>query len=277
MIDLRVTAKGAVMGFVDAVPGVSGGTMALILGIYERFIAALADIKDWPNRLRGWLTDDVRFLAALGLGLVPGLYLGARVLTHALDAAPMLMSSLFLALILASVPSVLRKADPSWAGFGVASAAALLAWGITILEPAGAPPLWRLPFYGALAVCAMMLPGISGSFVLLLLGAYAMVLQGIASLDVVILALLALGALVGVVVASTGLRWLLQHHAGRTHAAMVGLLIGSSGRLWPWRTEVGFAEGAPAAPFTFGLAQVALGGLAGVVLGVSFARLAENG
>lgn len=288
---MKTTGRGIIMGVADAVPGVSGGTVALLLGIHPRLVGALSNLRfglirnvfgllGRDTRTRAWRrldAEDVPFLAMLGLGIAVGLYAGASILVGLLERYPQEMAAAFMALILASLPGPLSRTDGRTRNWTIGCVAAFAAWTFTLLPPvASAPELWLLPVLGALAACAMILPGISGSYLLLLLGAYAMVLEAVHELDVLVIGLIGSGAVVGLLLFSHVLKRLLDARRAETHAAMVGLLIGSIGRLWPWRDAAGFAEGNPVFPVTEGIATILLGAGIGALLGMSIGRLAEN-
>lgn len=267
-----IVARGAAMGLADAVPGVSGGTMALLLGIHPRLVRAISLLRPrllrdlaGPERGAAWRSADLGFLALLGLGLTTGLVLGAKVLVVALHEAPRLMAALLLGLVVGGVRAPSRRVSWGPASWTVAAGFGLFGFVVTVVQPVSAPTAaWFLPVAGAVAAVAMILPGISGAYLLLLMGLYAPVLAAVARLDVAVVSLVAVGAAAGLLSFSRLLHHLLENHGSATHAAMVGLLVGSLGRLWPWRTEPGFAEGGPAAPGT-GLLEVVLAVTVGVL------------
>lgn len=237
------------MGLSDAVPGISGGTMALLLGIHPRLVRALAHLR-WDVVRRGaWREMDLGFLVLLGLGVVSGLVLGAKVLVLALDSAPRFLSAFLLGLVVAGVRAPARRVTWTGSAWLWALLTGLFALAVTAVHPVAAPSaMWFLPLAGAIAAVAMILPGISGAYLLLLMGLYEPVIHAVAALDLVVVVLVGGGAFVGLLSFSHALHWLLENRSSLTHAAMVGLLVGSLGRLWPWRTEAGFAAGQPASP-----------------------------
>lgn len=269
-----VVARGAAMGLADAVPGVSGGTMALLLGIHPRLVRAIALLRPrvlrdllGPERGAAWRSADLGFLVLLGLGLASGLLLGAKVLVVALHHEPTLMAALLLGLVVGGVRAPARRVTWDAGAVGFALLFGFLGFFVTVLNPVAVPAtLWFLPLAGAVAAIAMILPGISGAYLLLLMGLYEPVLAAVAALDVAVVALVGAGAAVGLLAFSRVLHHLLGHHPSSTHAAMVGLLVGSLGRLWPWRSEAGFAEGAPAAPVWPGVFEVALAAFVGFLV-----------
>lgn len=240
-------SKGFCMGASDVVPGVSGGTMAFILGIYEELVTA---IKSFDLRalkflagfnIRG-LLDHVawKFLLAVGVGVAAAIFTLARILSWLLENRPVLIWSFFFGLILASVLSVSRRIE-SWRApvlvclFGGLVGAYFLV-GIVPVSTPNAP--WFLFLCGAIAICAMILPGISGSFILLLLGKYRYILEALNQRDFVILFIVAAGACVGIIAFSRLLGWLLDNYHDLVVAALTGLMIGSLRKVWPWKQTV---------------------------------------
>ena len=287
----KTAGRGFLMGLADAVPGVSGGTIALLLGIHPRLVGALSNLhprllptglglfgRDTRTRsLRRLHAEDVPFLLTLAVGLALGLYAGASLLVAALEHRPREMAAAFMALILASVPGPLQHTDGRMRHWIIGCSTALFAWTLTLLPAiAATPAVWVLPLLGAFAACAMILPGVSGSYLLLILGAYELILGAVHELDLLIIGLVGLGAVVGLLLFSHVLRRLLDARGPETHAAMVGLLIGSVGRLWPWRTEAAFAAGHPAWPVAEGLGMILLFAAVGAGLGLAVSRLAEK-
>ncbi len=254
--DLANVARGFCMGAADTVPGVSGGTVALILGHYQRLVAAVSrlDVTLFRLILRRRFAIaaryvDLRFLVALVIGLVSGVVLLAGVMHWLLENRMPEIFSVFFGLVLASAVVVRRQIDhwrlPRWCGLaaGIVAAAA-----ISFLPASGeSTSLWYLFAAGAIAICAMILPGISGAFVLLLLGAYHPVtglIRGVSHGEVSLPAVLTIavfgfGCLTGLLAFSKLLRWLLEHHRGTTMATLLGLMIGSVSRLWPLQVPTG--------------------------------------
>lgn len=236
--------KGMAMGAADVVPGVSGGTIAFISGIYERLLAAIHAVGlDTLRVLRSeglaaaWRQVDGGFLATLLAGIATSVLLLVRPITWLLEHQPVLIWSFFFGLIVASVwlcgRLVRRWSVGSILGL---AAGAVVAGVIGILQPGTAPESLLFYFFaGALAICAMILPGISGSFILLLLGAYMPVMQAIKSLDLVLVAVFAAGCVSGLMAFSRVLTWLFRHHHDLTVATLTGFLLGSLYIIWPWK------------------------------------------
>lgn len=242
------------MGAADIVPGVSGGTVALVLGIYERLISnvhtgaeALKLVvtgrpKEFVPTLKrvewGWL------LALLG-GILVAVAVLASVLEQLLHDHPIRMAGLFFGLVAGSITVAWRlirhKGAPELAAMAVVAVALFLVLGLksnTEVADDAAEVVTKSPWIfflsGALAICAMILPGISGSFILVMIGMYTEVLGAVNDRDVVSLAALGLGCVVGLALFSSFLNWALAHHHDLVMAAMVGLMLGSLRVLWPW-------------------------------------------
>ncbi|MEE2777218.1 MAG: DUF368 domain-containing protein [Acidobacteriota bacterium] len=237
--------RGFAMGSADVVPGVSGGTMAFVLGIYEDLVAAtrrLTDVEFLTRlrrfELRGALEYvDWRLLVSVGAGIALAVLTLAPFLEWALENEPALLWSFFFGLVLASIWVVGRRV-PSWntskAGLVVVGAA--LAWIVVGLVPVSTPDAaWFVLLSGSLAICAMMLPGISGAFILVLLGKYETALSAVNERDLLTLLLLASGAGLGLLVFARFLNWLLARFHDATVAVLLGLMAGSLRKIWPWK------------------------------------------
>lgn len=246
---LSLVLRGMAMGTADLVPGVSGGTVAFITGIYEELLSTIGGLgvgtlqslfKAGP--LETWRAYNLGFLAALGAGIVAAVAVLAGVLHHLLAHHPVLLWAFFFGLVAASVPLMLRDLKRSDWGIpagGMLFLGAGVAWWLTGLPPlvqSDAP--WFLFASGAVAICAMILPGISGSFVLVLLGAYTAVIGALKGLDLVRIAAFAGGALGGLLGFSKGLGWVFRRHRALALALLSGFLIGSLRKLWPWKENV---------------------------------------
>ncbi len=234
---------GFLMGSADVVPGVSGGTMAFLLGIYEELlesvhacgVAGLRLARTWFRE--GHMLVPWRFLVPLAVGLFLAIFSLARGVSWLLENQPVLVWSFFFGLVLASVFTVVRRIR-TWKIQHVLLGAAFalgIYWliGRVPLETPHTPLFFFLS--GALAISAMILPGISGAFILVLLGKYAAVLQAVVDLDLGVLVLVASGAAVGLLSVARLLRWLLKNYHEFTVAALVGLMVGSLRKLWPWK------------------------------------------
>lgn len=241
---IALSVKGFCMGASDVVPGVSGGTMAFILGIYEELIDAIKsfDLKSLQFlvtlKFRP-LLDRIswQFLLAVGIGIFTAIFTLSKLLSWLLQNRPVFIWSFFLGLILASVLSVSRRVE-AWR---------ILTWlflvGGTLgsyflvgLVPVATPnDYWFLFLCGAVAICAMILPGISGSYILVLLGKYQYVLDAVNHRDFLVLGLVAAGACVGIIAFSRILGWLLKNYHDLMVATLTGLMIGSLRKVWPWK------------------------------------------
>ena len=241
---LSLALKGFCMGAADVVPGVSGGTMALILGIYEELIQAIRSVvmafirRLYQGRLREALNGvPWPFLLALGMGILTAILSLARVIGWMLGNYPVYVWSFFFGLVLASVVAVGRQMDRwtagtvSWMIMG-----ALGAYWVVGIVPINTPetPLF-LFLSGAVAICAMILPGISGSFILVLLGKYQFVLNAVNQRDFLILFIFGMGAAAGLLCFVRLLNWLLLRYRTWTLASLVGLMMGSLRKVWPWK------------------------------------------
>lgn len=267
--------QGIGVGVANVIPGVSGGTMALIFGIYERLISLLSDlvkaglllarfdIKGFISALRKL---DLLFLFWLAVGVVLAPLLGAEIIPRMLETYPIESRSLFFGLILGTLPIPWLRIRSHGTGnvvaLVVAAAISFMLVGIPPLDP-GDPGLITIFLAAALAICAMILPGVSGAFILLVLGMYAPIFEAIDARDPAVVGTFILGAGVGLGSFALFLKWLLGKAHDLTMAALVGLMIGSLRSLWPWLAE----DRSILAPDTgdgFGL--VLLIGLGGLVL-----------
>ncbi|EED34770.1 inner membrane protein [Luminiphilus syltensis NOR5-1B] len=245
MNPLGIFWRGMAMGAADVVPGVSGGTIALITGIYDRLIAALSAVNKTSVRLllqgqwrQLWQHFDAGFLAVLFLGIVTAIITLANVIHFLLETHPLPLWSFFFGLVLASVIHLLQK--ELWpvtpvslvlGGLGV-----IVALAIAFAPVAGFPPTyWGFTFAGALAICAMILPGISGSFILLIIGMYAPVIEALTTPAMGYLACFIVGCTVGLLSFSKLLHFLVGHYRAPTMALLTGFLAGSLVSLWPWQ------------------------------------------
>ncbi|AFU98189.1 membrane protein [Simiduia agarivorans SA1 = DSM 21679] len=239
--------KGMAMGAADVVPGVSGGTVAFVTGIYDDFLNSLRSIRPATVKLllregpgAAWLAINGNFLLAVVAGIVTSLFSFAGLISYCLQTYPLLVWSLFFGLILASALYMFRQLETRGSGEWVALVAGLLiAWLISIVRPTDFPPYdWMLFFAGALAICAMILPGISGSFILLLIGAYPLFLHALKTPDLVMLSYFLAGCIVGLLSFSHFLGWLLRRFRAKTLALLTGFLFGSLSVIWPWKEVV---------------------------------------
>ncbi|WP_435622934.1 DUF368 domain-containing protein [Flagellimonas sp.] len=241
---LFITLKGMAMGAADVVPGVSGGTIAFISGIYEELISSINSIdfsllKTWKNDgfKAVWNKINGNFLLALFAGIFISVFSLAKFLSWLLENQPVLLWSFFFGLVLASVFFV-GKEIQKW-NFGTIAvfvAGAIVAFIITELPPnENVESLPYLFLSGALAVCAMILPGISGAFILVLLGSYKTILDGVHERDIQLVVIVALGAIFGLLSFARILKWMFNHYKSLTLALLTGFILGSLNKIWPWK------------------------------------------
>ncbi|MBZ0294384.1 MAG: DUF368 domain-containing protein [Anaerolineae bacterium] len=238
---IRLFFTGFAMGASDIVPGVSGGTMAFILGIYENLINAIKSFDLTAIRLalslkfREFLQHvPLPFLIALGLGIGTAILLLSTALSNLLENNPTFLFSFFAGLILASIVAIGIKIQWNLSRFLallVGAAVAFVVVGLPVLREANHTPL-VLFASGMIAICAMILPGISGSFILLILGQYEFVLNAVRDRDVLSLAFVAVGCVIGIVAFSRILSYLLKHYYQTTIAVLTGFMIGSLRTIW---------------------------------------------
>ena len=246
--------KGFAMGAANVVPGVSGGTIALITGIYERLIDALKSFDSEALKLglgfkigALWKKIDGLFLTTLILGVGVSIVTLAQVLEYEFENHPKLIWSVFFGLIAASIPSV-AKAVKRWSPdvIAVFFIGAAIAISMAFLTPASeSKDFVYLIFCGVAAMCSMIIPGLSGSFVLLLMGNYRLVLSSVNALtsgdfSVILSVLLpvGIGAVVGLLVLSRFLSWLFRQHQDRAIGTITGFVAGSLVIIWPWKDKV---------------------------------------
>jgi putative membrane protein len=244
---LGIFLRGCIMGAADLVPGVSGGTLALITGIYERLIGAIASIDITALRIffkgdikGAWLHIDGNFLLVLACGILTSIFTLAHLIEYLVQTQPVLVWSFFSGLIIASILYLLRIVRPgSLSAFGFLLVGALWALSLSQLRTAELPITTLFIFFGGfIAISAMLLPGISGSFLLLMLGLYQPTLEAVTSFNMVYISVFGLGAATGFVVFSRIIRYLLRHFYERTLLFLTGLLIGSLYTTWPWKSFV---------------------------------------
>lgn len=239
--------KGMGMGAADVVPGVSGGTIAFITGIYEELVHSIKNINFrtistlWKEGLPAfWKAVNGSFLLSVVGGILISVLTLARILEYLLVNHPILIWSFFFGLVVGSAIFVARSIE-KWNTWTIISGVAgiAIAWIITSFTPAEtSEAYWFIFLSGALAICAMILPGISGSFILLLLGKYQFILTALNEGKISILAVLLTGALTGIIAFSHLLSWLLEKFHHLTIAMLAGFMIGSLNKIWPWKITV---------------------------------------
>ena len=236
--------KGIAMGAADIVPGVSGGTIAFITGIYQQLIDSIGSIgpktlallfKQGP--VAAWNSFNGNFLSLLMLGILTSVFTLSKLISYLLSNHAQLLWSFFFGLVLVSAWHIGRKIE-QW---GIGTVISLLigiitAYGITSVSPSeiALTPL-NLFLAGSVAICAMVLPGISGSFILLLMGMYAHVIEAVKTVNILHLAVFASGCAVGILCFTRLLSWLLHHYLSLTLALLTGFMLGSLNKIWPWK------------------------------------------
>lgn len=248
---IKIMLKGAAMGVAEVIPGVSGGTLAFITGIYERLLAAISSInfgviKTWKEEgvSAVWQKIDGLFLVKLLGGMMIGFLVGLKLVVRLLDTHPVHIWSFFFGLILASIP-LIGKQVKKWGGleiFLLVFGAALVYW-VTIAAPSqGSEHLFVVFLAGIIGVSALMLPGLSGSFVLLLMGMYTIIMPAIEEVthnpfgpELIIVLVFGLGMLVGLLTFAKVLSFTFQKYPNPTMALLTGFLIGSLNKVWPWQ------------------------------------------
>lgn len=247
--------RGGLIGVAEVIPGVSGGTIALIVGIYRTVIDAIADAVLAGRQLIGAAPGGPsgamrtlrglpwRLLIPVAIGMGAMVVIGAAVVEPLLEEYPVQMLALFFGLVLAGifVPAHMVHRGVGWRPSYVVAAAvaAVVLFFVTGLPPGNIenPNPIVVMLAAAVAICALVLPGVSGSFLLLSIGLYEPTLQAVNDRDLVYLGAFAIGAIIGLGSFVTLLKWLLEHRAGITLAILTGLMIGSLRALWPWQTQ----------------------------------------
>ncbi len=242
-----ITLKGMAMGAADVVPGVSGGTIAFITGIYEELINSIKSVNLTALKLlftfqlkEFWKTVNGNFLLALVTGIAISFLSLAKIIKYLLAEHPILIWSFFFGLIVASAIVIARKIT-TWKTRTIIAMilGTAIAYTITVVSPTETPTdYWFLFLSGALAICAMILPGISGAFILLLLGKYEYIMHAVSNFKIDVIAVVAIGAAVGLLSFSNLLSWLLKKYHNMTIALLSGFMIGSLNKVWPWKQTI---------------------------------------
>jgi len=242
------------MGIAEVIPGVSGGTIAFITGIYEKLIDSIKAVG--PELIRGYKTAGIKgawnainggFLAALGAGMIIGLLSGVMGITYLIEHYPPAIWAFFFGLIVSSAIYIFRQISSFKAMEFIAIAVGFgIAYYVTIATPAhGSESLLMVFISGAIAISAMILPGVSGSFILLLMGMYMIVLPAVekavkhfdpAAIKTVLVFIS--GCIVGLAIFSRVISWVFKHHKNVALALLTGFMIGSLNKLWPWRNVI---------------------------------------
>jgi putative membrane protein len=243
--------KGVAMGIAEVIPGVSGGTIAFITGIYEKLINTIKAFS--PSLIRVFQKDGLtgvwkaingNFLVALLFGMVGGIVVGVFGVTHLLEEFPQHLWGFFFGLIIASALYIGKQVS-SWGAIEIVGLllGTGIAYYITIASPAsGNEALWFVFLSGMIAISALILPGISGSFILWLMGMYTFILPKLkealttfSSESLIITGVFAMGCLVGITSISRVISWMFDHYKNTTLAVLTGFMVGSLNKVWPWR------------------------------------------
>ena len=247
--NLLIYLKGMAMGAADVVPGVSGGSIALITGIYEELLDSInaIDIDAFQLLRKGelkafWRKVNGTFLISLLLGILTIILVFANLITYLLKTFPIPVWSFFCGLIIISALLILRDIK-RWNVIAllVLPAGIVIAYLITDMTPVSSENNLLTTFgAGMIAICAMILPGISGSFLLLVMGKYEYILNALVERDLITLGVFALGCIVGILSASRLISWLLKHYHAITISLLSGFMLGSINKLWPWKNILSY-------------------------------------
>ena len=284
--DIGNGLKGFAMGAANVIPGVSGGTIALITGLFGRIIDALNGLmsfKTWKLLFAGKFKEfvskvDGRFLLAVMIGAVLSVFTLAKLMQYLLDQYPVQTWAFFLGMIAASAVFMLaevrcwRVSYGLWIAVGIGLGIALC----TLSPTETTDDLWFIFICGAIAICTMILPGVSGSFILLLLGKYEYIMNAISNLNWPVLAAFGIGCAIGIVAFSKALHWLLARYQQQTMLVLVGFVMGSLIKVWPWSDEALAAATAASdgsAPVTAG--EMLIPGIIWIVIGIAAVVLLE--
>ena len=249
---VMLALKGMAMGAADVVPGVSGGTIAFIVGIYDELINSIKSINAHSLKLlftgkipSFWKAINGNFLFSILLGIGISVFSLAELITWLLVTHPIMVWAFFFGLVLASTWFV-SKDIKEWNVKTVASfiVGAAVAYYITVATPTETPSNLLFIFLcGVIAICAMILPGISGSFILVLLGKYFYIMDAVKGLKFEVLLVFAAGALIGITSFSRVLSFALARFRNSTLALLTGFMLGSLNKVWPWKEKIAMAEG----------------------------------
>jgi putative membrane protein len=257
---ILVAIKGALMGAANVVPGVSGGTIALLTGIYQELIESIKSIngKNLGLLFRGkiadfWKAINGNFLLAVAVGIVVSIFSLAKAMTWLLEHYPLQTWAFFFGLVLVSTVYMIRGLKDlklqHWLSLLVGAACGAI---LCLVSPSHTSD--SLPFIficGAIAMCTMILPGISGSFILVLLGKYAFMMDAVSNLKWVILIVFAVGAIIGILAFSHAFSWLLKKAYNGTMMFLSGLMLGSLVKVWPWKVALESGVDRPVLPAQF--------------------------
>ncbi|RLK00041.1 DUF368 domain-containing protein [Tenacibaculum discolor] len=240
-----IMLKGMAMGAADVVPGVSGGTIAFISGIYEELLGSISNVNlkllktlQKEGFASAWRQINGNFLASLFVGIFISIVSLAKMISWLLIHHPILVWSFFFGLVLASIIYIAKQVTQWNLVSGILLIlGAILAYYITTLNPLVSEhsSMSFMFLAGAIAICAMILPGISGSFILVLLGAYKPVLAAVNNRDFTTITFVGLGAIIGLLTFSRVLKYLFENYKNYTLVVLTGFIIGSLNKIWPWK------------------------------------------
>jgi len=283
-----LAARGFIMGMSDIVPGVGGGTIALILGIYEELVLSIKGVLN-PEAIRLALRLKIgqalalipwQFLVCVAGGLITAAFSMSFAVEWVLEHYPSLLWAFFFGLVAAAAVTIVRRVR-TWSYVPVVGIVigAVGAYTLVGLVPGETPDTWW--FYmlsGAVAICGMVLPGLSGSFLLVLMGKYEAVLSAVTSWDILTLLLVIIGAAIGIVTLAQLLSWLLKRYHDPTIAVLTGMLSGSLRKVWPWKVvgEAGLERNILPAAWTLEVAAVLVLALLGFALITSLSNWAAR-
>lgn len=288
---VRVALKGYAMGAANVVPGVSGGTIALLTGIYPTLVKCLDSLtakETWTDLLHGrfkafWNCVNGNFLVTLFAGVLISILSLAKLMTYVLDLYPVLTWAFFFGLIIASSWMMFRDIK-GWGFKDVLFAVFGLILGVVIctLSPTETPDNYLFIFLcGAISVCTMILPGISGSFVLLILGKYDFIMGAISNLNLPVLAVFGIGCVVGLLAFAKLLDWLLEHWEKQTMLVLLGFVVGSLIKVWPWNdmqavTDAQILRTGAATPVDMQIPGAVICCIAGIALVLALEKLGKK-
>lgn len=248
--NIVVALKGFAMGAANVIPGVSGGTIALLTGIFNELIDslnAIMSISTWKLLIKGnfkefWKTINGTFLLWLAIGVIISVFSLAKLMEYVLAHHPVQTWAFFFGLIVVSAVFMLydikdwKGSDVIWLVLGVALGAF-----ICLMSPTETTSdLWFIAVCGAIAICTMILPGISGSFILVLFGKYEYIMKAVSELNIPVLLVFALGCVIGIVAFSKFLHWLIGKYEKQTLLVLIGFTIGALVKVWPWADKAAY-------------------------------------
>lgn len=241
--------KGMSMGAADIVPGVSGGSIALITGIYEKLLDSINAIDQTAFKLlfkfqikSFWKHINGAFLASLLFGILTSIFAFSKLITYMIENHPIPVWSFFGGLIIISAIIILREIKRWSLAVIVAILIGIIgAYLFTSIPPVSSPDgHWFTFIAGAIAICAMILPGVSGSFLLLMLGQYEKILAAVAERNILVIAIFGAGCITGLLAFSRVISWLLKKHHAVTIGLLSGFMLGSINKLWPWKVVLSY-------------------------------------